>query len=445
MDPILKLKQTALMVGDIILLYISLGFTLFIRYPELTDQIINLHATPFTIIFIGWILIFYISGLYDIRMLKNNFEFSKRLSVAGVTSALLTILIFYLVPAFGIAPKVNLFIFLIIFGLAEYLWRGFYNSLLAAGSPPNRILLVGTNNTTELVAKQIKKNPQLGYEITFWMKDGLKDKEWKHISQIILGHNINLIVVPAHIKKDSRAARGIYKNLALGIEVINLADLYEIIFRKVPLAELEEVWFLENLAQRHRAYEALKRPIELLLSIALLPILLPIMVLVGLLNLIASGSPVIYKQKRIGQHEHDFMLYKFRTMHKDAEATGPQWSKADDKRVTSFGKFLRATHLDEIPQILNILKGELSLVGPRPERPEFVENLEKEIPYYELRHLVRPGITGWAQVNFRYGWSTKDAAEKLQYDMYYIKNRSITLDLLIILRTIKTFFTAPKE
>jgi len=445
MDQDLKIKQVALMVGDIVLLYISLGLTLFIRYSKLTDNVINLHIGPFTIIFIAWIIIFYIGGLYEIRTLKNDLEFLKKLVIAIATSAVLAISIFYLIPSFGITPKINLFLFIIIFSFAEYLWRSFYNSFLAAGTPPNRVFLVGSNKTAVLIVKQIKNNPQLGYKISFWMKEGLKDKEWKHISQIILGNNINLIVVPAHIKKNPRAARAIYKNLALGIEVIDLADLYETIFGKVPLAELEEIWFLENLARRHRAYETLKRPIEIILSIILIPILVPIMVLVAFLVAVTSGLPIIYTQKRIGQHEREFTLYKFRTMQPDAEAAGPRWSKANDKRVTSLGRFLRATHLDEIPQLWNILRGELSLVGPRPERPEFVKNLRKEVPYYELRHLVRPGITGWAQINFRYGWSLSDAAEKLQYDMYYIKNRSVALDLLIILRTIKTLFATPRK
>jgi exopolysaccharide biosynthesis polyprenyl glycosylphosphotransferase len=445
MDPTLKIKQLTLMIGDIILLYFSLSLMLFIRYADFGSNILDLHLGPFTIIFIGWIIIFYVTGLYDIRALKNDLNFSKRIVIAVATSALLTILVFYLIPAFGIAPKINLFIFLVIFGLIEYLWRSFYNSLIAAGSPPNRILLVGSNETAIATAKQIKNNPQLGYEVSFWMKQGLSDPEWKHIAQIIISKNISLIVVPAHIKKDSRAARAIYKNLALGVEVIDLADLHETIFGKVPIAELEEIWFLENLTRRHQVYEAMKRPIELLISIALLPILIPLMVLTAILLFFTSGFPVIYQQKRIGRLGKEFMLYKFRTMQKDAEATGPRWSTADDKRVTAFGRVLRATHLDEIPQIWNILKGEISLVGPRPERPEFTEKLENEISYYELRHLVRPGITGWAQVNFRYGWSVEDAVEKLQYDLYYIKNRSITLDLLIILRTVKTFFATPRE
>ena len=276
------------------------------------------------------------------------------------------------------------------------------------------------------------------------MKEGLQDKELEHLSQIILANQINIIVVPAHIKKNSNAAKLIYKNLVLGIEVVNLADLYEIVFQKIPLAELEEVWFLENLAKRHRLYEIFKRPIEIFLATIIGILTLPLAILIALfIKLVSSGS-VIFTQQRAGQNGAAFTIYKFRTMRPDAEKDGPQWAQKDDGRVIPLGNMLRKSHLDEWPQLLNILRGELSLVGPRPERPEFVKNLSKEIPYYDLRHLIRPGITGWAQINYRYGASIEDAYEKLQYDIYYLKNRSVVLDILIVIKTIRLLFTSAK-
>ena len=441
MDPLLRLKQVVLLLGDIGMLYMSLGLTLLLRYTTLSSETLELHLGPFSIVFIFWIVIFYIGGLYEMRELKNGVAFASRLGIATFVATALSVLLFYFVPAFVITPKTNLFLFVVVFGLAEYIWRSFYNNILSSGSPANRVLLVGYNNTAAELEKQIKENPQLGYEIRFWMKEGLQDKEIDHLAQIILADKINVIVVPAHIKKSSKAARAIYKNLVLGIEVIDLATIYETAFGKVPLAELEEIWFLENLARHHRIYEALKRPAEVLITIALLPVLLPIAIVIGLAIALTSRGPIIYKQNRVGQNEKTFPLYKFRTMHINAEKDGPQWSKKNDKRATAVGRVLRRTHLDELPQIINLLKGDLSLVGPRPERPEFIVNLKKDIPFYELRHLLRPGITGWAQINYRYGSSIDDAHEKLQYEMYYIKNRSLTLDLLIVLKTIKLMFT----
>jgi lipopolysaccharide/colanic/teichoic acid biosynthesis glycosyltransferase len=157
---------------------------------------------------------------------------------------------------------------------------------------------------------------------------------------------------------------------------------------------------------------------------------------------ITSDGAAIFKQKRVGKNGSEFTIYKFRTMKIDAEKNGPQWANYfNDSRATKIGKFLRTTHLDELPQLVNIIKGELSFIGPRPERPEFVESLKKEIPYYELRHLTRPGVTGWAQINFRYGATVKEAYEKTQFDIYYIKNNSPFLDLSILLKTIKFLFT----
>ena len=441
MNYTLKFKQITLLAGDIAILYLSLLVTLFFRYGDITSEILAAHLMPFTIIFAFWILIFYIAGLYDLRAL-GDMEFSAKFLSALAISTLFAIVIFYLIPIFVITPKTNLLIFAVIFGLIGYLWRNLYNSFSRTGSPANKILLIGYNQTAQELTDHISKNPQLGYEIKFWMKEGLQDKELDHLAQIILANKINIVVVPAHIKKDSKAARLIYKNLVLGIEVINLADLYEAVFQKIPLAELEEVWFLENLAKKHRTYQILKRPIEITFAILVAIITLPIAAIVALLiKLTSPKGPIIFSQTRTGKNDKEFTIYKFRSMRIDAEKHGPQWSQDNDSRILPFGKLLRKSHLDEWPQLLNIIRGELSIVGPRPERPEFITELRKDIPYYDLRHLIRPGITGWAQINYRYGSSMEDSYEKLQYDMYYIKNRSVILDILTAIKTLRFLFT----
>lgn len=438
-----KLKQVSLMVGDILILYGSLLATLFLRYQGLTTEIWNAHFWPFTVIFSIWLVTLYIGGLYDLRALKNDLDFARNFLSLIIVNGIVATLLFYFVPAFGISPKANLFAFVLVYGLAAYLWRTAFNTWLSVGAPQNRVLMIGYNNTVEEVVSHIQQNPQLGYEVGFWMKEGLQDKEFDHIAQIIIDNRINLIIVPAHIKKNSKAARLIYKNIVLGIEVMDLAGLYEKVFKKLPLAELEEVWFLENIAKTHTVYEFFKKPIEIFLAIALGLILLPLFILISILIVISSKGPVIYTQTRSGKGERDFKIFKFRTMRTDAEKNGPQWAAGDkDARVTLIGKILRRTHLDELPQLFNIIIGDLSFVGPRPERPEFVSALKKDVPYFELRLLVRPGITGWAQINYKYGASVEDSYEKLQYDMYYLKNRSLALDFLILLRTVKYLFAS---
>lgn len=435
-----KFKQAVLFAGDILILYLSLFLMLFIRYGDIDGAVITLHLWPFSVVFILWSLVFYIAGFYEIRELKNTTDFAKKFSWALLINFLLAIMLFYFIPAFGITPKTNLFIFLLIFGSAAYGWRTSYNNLITAKAPAKKILLIGYNQLCQELTDHIAANPQLGYEITIWMQEGLQIKEFHDLSQIINASQINLIVVPAHIKKNSRSAKLIYKNLALGIEVLDLAKIYEILFQKIPLAELEEVWFLENIARNNKVHDAIIRPIEVCITMILAVITMPLSLLIMAIIKITSAGSAFFTQIRVGKNGRHFTLWKFRTMGADAEKSGPKWATVNDRRVTPFGKFLRRTHLDELPQLFNIATGELSLIGPRPERPEFTATLEKEIPYYALRHLIKPGLTGWAQINYRYGASLDDAYEKLQYDIYYLKNRSFWLDILILIKTIKRFF-----
>ncbi len=434
-----------LLAGDLAVLYCALMATLFLRYGAVFyKEPLALHLEPFSAVFAVWIFVFYVAGLYDLRALKNGLEFSKIFGIGVLVNGTIAIFFFYLIPSFGIAPKTNLLLFLIVFGALGYHWRYLFNYFLSAGSPPNKILLVGSDEISREIAAQIRQNPQLGYEIKFWMKEGFGDKEMEHLAQIILANGVNAIAIPAHLKKNFAAARAIYRNLALGIEVMDLSSLYETVFQKVPAGELEETWFLDHLAKSHRIYEVAKGPVEFILAVLAAIILLPLIAAVALAVLLFSGRPVVYKQTRTGKNEGKFTLYKFRTMRRDAETGGAKWAEAGDKRATGIGAFLRRAHLDELPQIFNIIKGDISFVGPRPERPEFVERLNKEIPYFEIRHIVKPGLTGWAQINYRYGASVEDAKQKLQYDIYYLKNRSPLLDAAIILRTIRMFFVSLK-
>lgn len=443
MNALYRIKQITLILGDVITLYTSLLLTLWIRYDNrFYSEFFSSHAEPFTMIFILWIFVFYIAGLYELRTLKNDFEFEKRFWYTTTINILLAALVFYALPELKITPRANLGIFFLVFGGISYLWRAVYNAILGKSGASSRILLIGANQTSQEITEHLEKNPQLGYKISFWMKEGLKDKEFNHLAQIILANDITTIVIPAHLKKDTQSAKLIYKCLAVGIEVIELSRLYELIFEKVPLAELEEVWFLENLTSKNKAYESISDPIERVFALLLGIILLPLLVLIALLIKITSPGSTFFSQRRIGKNEKEFTIWKFRTMREDAEKDGPQWANYfSDPRVTWIGNILRKSHLDELPQLYNIIKGELSFVGPRPERPEFVEKLRKELPYYDLRHLTNPGITGWAQINYRYAASASDAYQKLQYDIYYLKNNSPILDLVIIIRTIKFLIT----
>ncbi|HET9831555.1 MAG TPA: exopolysaccharide biosynthesis polyprenyl glycosylphosphotransferase, partial [Vicinamibacterales bacterium] len=225
-----------------------------------------------------------------------------------------------------------------------------------------------------------------------------------------------------------------------GVTFDHLASVYEEYTGKIAVENLRPSWLIFSEGFRKtRLLMAAKRALDLTFAFLGLILAFPVMLIVGALVKLTSRGAMFYHQTRVGLHGHEFTVHKFRTMCEDAErTTGPVWSMANDSRVTPVGRFLRRTRLDELPQLWNVLKGEMSFVGPRPERPEFVRELTERIPYYGQRHVLKPGVTGWAQIRYTYGASVEDAIEKLQYDLYYIKNLSIALDLVILLETLKT-------
>lgn len=439
-----RTKIIFLIIGDVAALYVALFVTLGIRYgSDWYRQLTDLHLLPFSLTFLVWLVIFYVSGLYDLRRLRNNIDFAKMLSVSILTSALFTIALFYLIPFFGIAPKTNLFIFIVLFAAVEALWRQVFNARASLWGGFSKVLLLGQGEQINKMVRTIEDNPQLGYEIELWLKKG--ESQSKNLRSLVKRKRINLVIIPQDIKKNPELLRIFYDLLASGIEIRDFPSFFESVFQKVPLSGVEESWFLENQIGGRRFYDSLKNIVDFLLALLLGVIVLPFGLLIAFLVKFTSPGPAIYQQVRIGKNNREFILYKFRTMRQDAEKNGAQWAQEKDARVTPFGRFLRHGHLDELPQLINVLRGDIAFVGPRPERPEFVKILEKEIPYYEIRHVVKPGVTGWAQINYPYGNSVADAYEKLQYDIYYLKNRSIIIDLVIILKTIKFFLTKPRE
>jgi exopolysaccharide biosynthesis polyprenyl glycosylphosphotransferase len=417
-------------------MYLSLFLVLLIRYGRIDSLLINAHIGPFSIIFSLWLIIFYIVGLYDLRTLKKGYEPFQQLFVATVVGTAIAMALFYLIPSFHISPKTSLAIFSGVFIVFQMGWRFLFRKLAVASK--RNVLLIGGGNEIAQLEKFVFDNPQLGYKICFQIQDAENIKP-EMIKKIVEENKINTIIINHRFGLVEEIFNELYKYMTKGLEIVTLALAYEAILKKLPISEVKDFSLVSEISQSRRIYETIKRPIEVIVSFLLILITaLPMILILALVKLTSKG-PGIYKQVRVGKNEKHFVLYKFRTMKENAEADGPKWSLPDDDRVTWVGKILRFTHLDELPQLFNILKGDMSFVGPRPERPEFVETLKKVIPYYEIRSMVKPGITGWAQVNYKYGSSTQDALEKLQFDLFYIKNRSVTLDILIILKTIKMF------
>lgn len=435
-----KLKKTILVLGDILALWVSLWLTLNLRYRDsFDDRIWDEHFAPFVVIYALWLIVFYIGGLYDLTIARNTLRFYTGLLRTLVTAGLLSAALFYLIPFFGIAPKTNLVIDLVIFAVLFSLWRNFFNFWIKSARLFNRVLIIGKNRESEELVERLKANPQLGYKIQKFV-DLEKISLVFDLTETIVKEKIDTVVVTVDLRKNPDLIKNLYNCLPLQFTLVELPTFYERVTGKIPVSMIGEVWFLENLMHKQKdLYEAFKKAVDVLVSLTAFLITLPFYPLIALAIKINSKGPIFYKQKRVGQSGQIFTIYKFRSMVKNAEKNGAQWAQENDPRITAVGKFLRLTRLDEIPQLLNVVKGEMSIVGPRPERPEFAfdNNTLAKLPFYQIRHLIKPGLTGWAQIKFHYASSEKDTLEKLQYDLYYIKNRSLVLDLAIMLRTAK--------
>ena len=267
----------------------------------------------------------------------------------------------------------------------------------------------------------------------------------KNIQAICLAHDVHEVVIGVEEASDPDVTHLIMSCLRLGCRVTNQPTFYERVFGEVPVDHITHEWFLFADLDGHREERAtLKRISDICCAAIGLVLSIPLWPLIAAAIRLENRGPIFYSQQRVGRHNRLFRLTKFRTMRQDAEADGHAWAIPNDPRVTRVGWFLRQTHLDELPQLWNILLGDMSVIGPRPERPEFVEKLIEEIPFYDERHLVRPGLTGWAQVNYRYGCSIEDSRRKLFLDLYYIKHMSLEIDLVIACRTIGALFGAAR-
>jgi len=250
-------------------------------------------------------------------------------------------------------------------------------------------------------------------------------------------HHPRTIIVMDEVLSDPRTAELLANLSWAGVRVMRLRDYYERVLRRVKLDEVDEAWFLfDRPIRRRKRYAAVKRVLDVIAGLVGSLIVLACVPLLWLVHRFGDRGPVFYRQERVGRRSRAFMIWKFRTMRVDAEADGPAWATAGDERVTPIGRVLRRTRLDEMPQFFNVLAGDMSLIGPRPERPVFVRLLARAIPFYDRRHLMRPGITGWATVSFGYGDSVTDKWRSHEYDLYYLKHRSFWFDLRILLKTV---------
>ncbi len=432
-----RAKTFLLFFGDVACLLLALILTIAVKTGgDWGHRYFDAHFNLFMIVYPFWLFVFFIEGLYALRT-YNPASLSTSLMRSIGTSLAGSFVIIYLLPITitKLTPKTNLLIISLTALALLYGWRKLFLSFFSDVRRNRGVLLIGSETTTELVREEIKRKPYLGYRI-------IRTMQTEHAVQEKLPEGVELIAVERSSTKDSVLLGQIF-NLLGTIEVIDLAKFAENISGKIPLSSIDETWFIEYCGhQESRSYDLLKFLLDRIVALIMLIMLIPVAAILVPILLLFHGRPILFTQTRTGLNNKPFTLYKLRSMVRDAEKAGAQWAKPGDARITFLGKILRKTRLDELPQLINILKGEMSLVGPRPERPEIIDSeLAKKIPYYNLRHMVKPGVTGWAQVMFRYGYSTEDSLEKLQYDLFYVKNRNLFLDIIVILKTIKTVIT----
>jgi sugar transferase (PEP-CTERM system associated) len=397
----------------------------------------------------------YYADLYDLRVVTDWRElFTRTLQALGATSLILAVVYFWapkLIVGRGVFAIAVTLIIVVTIG-----WRVLFVWTTKLVSPRERILIAGANaSSTQLAAELYDRRAELGVAIVGFVDTGPEGGAEGRARQGVIGTlddiprlvrelDVDRVVVSLTDARGKLAMDKLLDMRMAGVSFAHLVAVYEEYTGKIAIDNLRPSWliFSEGFS-RGRIFRTVTRGLDLAGSGTLLVLSLPFLAVSALAIKLTSHGPVFYEQQRVGMNGRVFSLHKLRSMRSDAEAaTGAVWANpGSDPRVTPVGRFLRRSRLDELPQLWNVIRGDMSLVGPRPERPEFVKGLTQEIPYYGQRHVVRPGLTGWAQVRYAYGASVEDAMEKLQYDLFYIKNRSVGLYLYIIFETLKTIIT----
>ena len=394
----------------------------------------------------------YYNDLYDFDVASSIPEISIRLLQAlGITSIALA-LIYYIFPLAIIDQKIYI---LSIFFLLVFIifWRIGYIQMLNKGMFNEKIIILGSSDLAHDIYKEINQTIDCGYTVSIIIPDFIDDrfelsspkpviqpKGEKKICALSDEYEISKIVVAFKEKRGNFPLEDLIQCRTAGVDVIEGSSFYEMLTGKVLVRKINPSWLIFSEGfQKSRFKSGLKRLEDIVLSSIMLILLSPLLLLVAVLIKLDSRGPVLFSQDRVGKDKKEYMMHKFRSMVQDAEKlTGPVWAGDNDSRITRVGKVIRKYRIDELPQLWEVLIGKMSLVGPRPERKHFTDQLEKKIPFYAQRFNVKPGLTGWAQVCYDYGATVEDAVEKLNYELFYIKNMSLTLDIVIILKTIKT-------
>ena len=442
------LRNIFFFLGEGALIFIAISSVyLFVKGPdEYSFDLLLFTSRALIVTFIFQICLYYFD-LYDLSISSTFSDIATRIAQAFGFGCIALGIIYYLFPIIIISTKIFWTGYIAIC-ISIALWRFFYSIVLDRRMFTQPILLLGAGKLAEKIAEEIDSKRDSGYKIIAYLASTnpsfnhgnvpFYDNE-KNLPELIKQHTIEKIVVALDDRRGKTPIEELMTCKLAGMLIVKGERFFEELTGKIMVEKInpDAIIFSEGF-KKNRLIRLLKRLVDILTASLGLIISFPCICICSLAIKIDSPGPIFYFQERVGEKGKLYKLIKFRSMTVNAEQYGPVWAGKNDNRVTKVGGFIRKVRIDEIPQMWNVLKGEMSFVGPRPERPVFVDQLKKIIPYYSLRHNVKPGITGWAQICYPYGATEEDALRKLEYDLYYIKNMSLRMDLLIIFQTIKT-------
>jgi exopolysaccharide biosynthesis polyprenyl glycosylphosphotransferase len=435
MDIVNRKGQIILIMGDFIVFTISLWVTLALRYFNFPNsELLISHFIPFSAIFMFSVFIFYVAGLYERQTLILKNSLPNLLLKTQIINSLFAVAFFYFIPIFSIAPKTNLFIYIIISIITIFVWRLFIFSFFAPKIKQNAVI-IGSGVEMNNLVEEVNKNNLYSFAfVKVFDVEKLSTSELiSDLEKCIKEKQVSIIVADIYNKNISSILPILYELIFSGIQFVDSYKIYEAIFNKIPLSIINHSWFMKYVSLQNRFhYDFLKRIADIVFSLIIGIASLILYPFIYLAIKLDDGGKLIYLDSRIGQNNKVFKLVKFRSMRDGCEG---------QKIISKVGSFLRKTRIDELPQLWNVLKGEMSIVGPRPEKIDLTEAYNLEISFYNIRNIIKPGLSGWAQLkqeNHPHHLADFSAtAEKLSYDLFYIKNRSLFLDLKIALQTFR--------
>ncbi|OHB11959.1 MAG: hypothetical protein A3G46_01870 [Candidatus Zambryskibacteria bacterium RIFCSPLOWO2_12_FULL_39_16] len=437
-----KRESIILFAGDLLAFFLALWLALALRYNSIpSEKLLSEHLVPFSVLFLLWTFVFFVAGLYEKHTLVFKSKLPSLILNTQVVNSLFAVVFFYLIPSFGITPKTVLAVHLIVSFLLIILWRIRIVPYLDFHYHENA-LLIGTGPEMQELKKEMNNNGR--YNLTFVSSIDLDKLDipafQEEVIKKVYSEGVTSIVIDLKHKKSDAILPSLYNLIFSNVRFLDMYKVYEEVFDRTPLSLVGYNWFLENISSSpHTMYDTLKRMMDILIASILSIFLIILYPLVLLAIKLDDGGPVFISQDRIGQGNHIIKLWKFRSMMKNDTGV---WVTDGDVRITRVGKILRKSRFDEWPQLWNILRGDISLIGPRPDIAALGKKLSQELPYYTVRNLIKPGLSGWAQIKQDIApQSLEETRQRLAYDLYYLKNRSFFLDLIIALKTIKTLIS----